>query len=196
MKASKLQLKLYFADAGALPLEAFVPLFHDWIKTEAIDEVLVDVSEYGHAHESPVAVLLTGHGSEYAIDLSEGRPGLAYRRKRAAPEGVADRFDDAWFRILTAAQKLELAPDFTPPLRVRTDEVLLRIADRLNAPNTELTRAEVEPHLRQALSRWFGDQDFSVEPVGGPKEMFSLRIRIPDAPSVTALLNRRGLAAA
>ena len=91
---------------------------------------------------------------------------------------------------------LDWAAEDTPTFRVRTDEVLLRIADRLNAPNTELTRAEVEPHLRQALSRWFGDQDFSVEPVGGPKEMFSLRIRIPDAPSVAALLQRRDEVAA
>lgn len=196
MNASKIHLALYFADADALPLEPFVPLFHHWIKTDALGEVLVDVSDYGHAHQSPVAVLLTGHGSDYAIDLSEGRPALAYRRKRAAPEATVDRLDDAWTRLLVAAHELEQAPDFKPRLRLRTDELRFRIADRLNAPNTDATQREVEPHLREALSRWFGDHEVSIDREGSAREMFSLRIRIADPPSVSQLLSRRGRAAA
>jgi len=54
MDAHKLQLKLFAEPQAGLALEAFIPVFHRWIKERVLtDDTLVDVANYAHVPEGP-----------------------------------------------------------------------------------------------------------------------------------------------
>src|SRR4051812_7576093 len=103
MDAQKLQLKI-FVNADAAPSidrEAFIAIFHRWIKDRTLPELMIDVANYAHVPEGP-SVALIGHGADYFIDEAEGRLGLLYNRKRSSPP-AAERLDDLARRTFHAA---------------------------------------------------------------------------------------------
>jgi hypothetical protein len=188
--ASKFQVKLYVDEPNGFRLEPFVPIFHAWIKNRALDEMLIDVADYGHVHHGP-GVLLVGHGGDYYLDLGEGRPGLLYSRKREAPASD-ERLRDTFRRVLTACQLLEKEPEVSGKMRFRTNDVLLRINDRLRAPNTPDTFNELKPELEAFARRLYDGVAVSLSQEGTQRELFSVRLLAPGAPSVSALLDRLG----
>ena len=136
MDAHKLQLKIFLTpETGrALDLDDLIPVFHRWIKQHALPELTIDVANYEHVPKGP-GVVLIGHGSDYFLDEGEGRRGLLHNRKRA---GMApgERLSDLARRTLHAALLLEKDLALTGKVRFATDELLFRINDRLEAPNT------------------------------------------------------------
>src|SRR5215510_11556472 len=104
MDPHRIQLKLYAQPGFAFESQRSVRVFHRWIKERVLSEQLVDVADYSHVHRGP-HVALIGHGSDYYLDDSEGRPGLLYFRKRAAPP-PHERLKDALRRCFTAARLL------------------------------------------------------------------------------------------
>jgi hypothetical protein len=188
MDAWRIQLKLYLDAPERLALHDFVPVFHDWIRRHALEERLIDVADYAHVHHGP-GVLLEGHGSDYFIDVGEGRLGLLYSKKRDAPP-PAERLADVFRRTLAACRLLESEPSLSPRVRFRTDELLLRVMDRLRAPNSDATLAAVEPELRALFGRLFGTADVTLAREGDAREPFSLRVRIAGAPALAELCAR------
>ena len=183
MRTERIQLKLY-ADAGGVgDPERFVPIFHDWIRSGLLGEVLVDVARYGHVRHGP-AVILVGHLSDYAIDLSEGRPGLLTTRKRGAADD-ADRISNVARHALRAADLLERQ---APGLRFATGELLLRAPDRLHVPNSPETFEAERAGLQRDLAPLFGDVELAHE--GGPVEPFTVRIRRTLSEPVATVLAR------
>lgn len=190
MEARKVQLKLFVSSPKELDPEAFVPVFHRFIREKVLDDMLIDVTDYAHVHEAP-AVLLVGHGSDYALDFSGGRAGLLYSRKREAPKDAEACILDAVRRVLAAALKLEEEKSWKAPLAFRTDEIVFRLNDRLLAPNTAETFGQVEPVLRAALGKVYGDAaSLSLDRVGGPKELFTVHVKAPKGASVAELFRR------
>src|ERR1700730_17812936 len=110
MDAQRLQLKIFVepGSAGAIDREAFIPVFHRWIKERLLPELLVDVANYAHVPEGP-GVVLIGHGADYFMDQGEGRLGLLHNRKRAGLP-PAGRLIDLARRTLHAAVLLEQDP--------------------------------------------------------------------------------------
>jgi len=190
MKARKVQIKLFVESPRDLDPEPFVPVFHRWIQEQTLDEMVMDVAQYGHVHQGP-AVLLVGHASDYAIDFGEGRAGLLYSRKREAPSDAIQCVKDAVRRALAAAKKIEDDPSLPARVRFRTDEILFRLNDRLLAPNDAETFADVEPVLKAALAGLYGDAP-SVERKGTARELFGVTVKAPNGkgPSVAELLSR------
>ena len=188
MDAHKLQVKIYAADAAAFHLEPFVPVFQSWIRNAALGELLLDVVDYGHVHHGP-GVLLVGHASDYSADLGEGRPGLVCSRKREAPE-PRERLRDALRRTLHACALLEREPAFEGNLKFRTDEILLRIMDRLRAPNSAAVHRALRTELSEFVGTLFDGVICELTPEGDEKQPFAVRIRAKSAPSLSALLER------
>jgi hypothetical protein len=191
MDASKLQLKIFTAAATTrVPSETLIPVFHAWIKDKTLPELLLDVANYGHVPQGP-GVVLIGHGSDYAIDESEGRQGLLYNRKRlgAAP---AERLEDTFRRALHAAALLERDPVLAGKLTFDTTELLFRINDRLAAPNTAATFAAVRPELEAFCTRLFGAGAFTLAPTGEPRQLFGITIKATTALPLATLLDRAG----
>ena len=80
-------LKLYAAEPG-ISDQVFVPIFHDWIRDQALEDlVLFDVADYAHVPESPGIVLVT-HEASFSLDRSDGLFGLLAQR-RVDGSGVA-----------------------------------------------------------------------------------------------------------
>jgi hypothetical protein len=191
MEARKLQLKIFVTadSARAIEVEAFIPVFHRWVKEHVLGEPLIDVANYAHVPEGP-GVVLIGHGSDYFMDQGGGRLGLLHNRKRLAP-APDERLYDLARRTLHAADLLEREAGLGGKLRFATSELLFRINDRLAAPSTEETFASVRPELEQLAERLFAGP-FELTEQGGPTDLFTVRIASAASPPVAALLERVG----
>jgi hypothetical protein len=188
-EAYKLQVKVFVAGgASKLPLETFIPVFHDWVKHHRLDELLIDVANYAHVPRGP-GVALIGHQGDYFIDEADGRPGLLYNRKREPPP-PAERIPDAFRRALRAAVLLESEKVFEGKLRFRGDELLFRINDRLLAPPTSATFTTLRPALDAVATRLFAGAPHQLTLVGGPKELFTVRLSTATQADAKTLLDR------
>jgi hypothetical protein len=188
--AQKLQLKIFVTpdSARAVEMEAFISVFHRWIKEHTLPDLVIDVANYVHVPQGP-GVVLIGHGTDYFMDEGEGRLGLLHNRKRASPP-PADRLDDLARRALHVAWALEREPVLSG-LRFATNELLFRINDRLAAPSTDATFASVEPEL-QALGLRIFAGPFELTRVGGPADLFSARFTSTSHAPLRTLLDRVG----
>jgi hypothetical protein len=164
-------------------------VFHRWIKERVLGELLIDVANYLHVPEGP-GVMLIGHASDYLMDQREGRLGLLHSRKRlgAPPEA---RLGDLARRTLHVAELLEREPSLAGALRFSANEFVFRINDRLEAPNHDETFARVRPELEKLASRIF-ESPFHFARLGGPKELFSVRMSSSSDAPVGTLLDRLG----
>ena len=183
---NRIQVKLF----SKLNVDAFeyVPVFHRWIRQRELDELLIDVVDYSHVKHGP-EVLLIGHESDYAIDRAMGKLGLLYAQKR--PRSTSSNpWLTALQRALHAAIKLESETSPSVELAFRTDELSLRVADRLLAPNDEATYERLKPELQSALGTMFGSTSFSLTRAGTTRELFSVDIKAPGAPPLAELLSR------
>jgi hypothetical protein len=191
MDAHKLQLKIFATPeaARAVAPEALIPVFHRWIKERLLPELVIDVANYVHVPEGP-GVVLIGHGSDYFMDLGEGRLGLLHNRKRAG-ESPASRLGDLARRTLHVAALLEREPALGGKLRFAPGELLFRVNDRLAAPNDDATFAALRPEL-EALARQLFAGPVELTRVGGPKELFAVRLTSPSSSPLAAMLERVG----
>jgi len=189
MEARKVQVKLFVESPKDVDVDPIVPVFHEWIRQKALDELLIDVTDYAHVHQAP-ALLLVGHGSDYAIDFAHGQTGLLYSRKREFPGGAEATVKDAFVRALRAAKKLEGETSLPAPIRFRGDEILFRVNDRLLGTNDEPTRSAVRPVVEKVAKALYGDTPFTLEAEGTPRELLTFRIRAPGVKSIDALLGR------
>ncbi|MCG5051778.1 MAG: hypothetical protein KA712_02355 [Myxococcales bacterium] len=191
MQAEKLQIKL-FATTHTVSLEAFVPVFHEWIRVNKLPELMIDVAPYDHVPHGP-GILFVGHGSDYFIDEGKGRLGLLYSRKREAP-APGERLRDSLRRAVYVASQLEAEPSLAGHLKFATNELLLRVNDRLRLPSSpaafEANKAE--------LQAFFGDvlgTAVELSLVSEPRELFTVSVKLPPgapSPSLAELLTRLG----
>lgn len=189
--AHELAVKLYAHEPFEPDLRELVPIFHDWIQNDRLeDELLIDVADYAHVHHGP-GVLLIGHAALYGLDAGEGRPGLLYCRRRDAEGGARARLRAAFRSALRACRLLEREPALRGRVRFRTDEALFRIQNRLLAPNTreafETVLGELEPVLAELYR---GAERISTERVGSRDEPFTVRIAVEGPPDLETLLAR------
>ena len=191
MNAHKLQLKIYATpeSAKAIEPEALIPVFHRWIKAKVLPELTIDVANYGHVPNGP-GVVLIGHGSDYFIELGEGRLGLLYSRKRSGP-AEEERLSDLARRALYATTLLEQEAALGGKLRFATNELLFRINDRLAAPNTDATFAALRGELEALGQRLFAGP-VTLRREGGPKELFTVRLTSAAPAPLATLLERAG----
>ena len=192
MDSHKLIVKLFAENASAVPQHEFVPVFHGFIQARAIpDHLLIDVSDYAHVHHGP-GVLLAAHEGNFYSDTGEGRLGLLYQRKQPllGTVGLRDRLSRVFATTLQACAKLESDPTFQGRLRFRTDEVVIKVNDRLLAPNTPETFREVEPPLRSFLAELYPGEDVRLEPRYGVLTLFEVRVKVGASTPVADLLER------
>jgi hypothetical protein len=192
MEPEKLQLKLFTDRATGISPEAFVVVFHGWIKKKLLPELMIDVANYAHVPKGP-GVALIGHGNDYFIDEGEGRLGLLYSRKRGAPD-AGQRLADAFRRTLHAASLIENDATLAgggAQVRFRTDELQLRINDRLAAPNDDATFAALKPELDGFCRELFG-VPCDITRTGGSKDLFTVKIATGVKTDVATLLGRLG----
>src|SRR5437879_4183837 len=110
MDSSKQAVKFFLRDASAIKADAFVPVFHSWIQSRALeDHLLIDVADYKHVKSGPGTVLVA-HEANLSMDSAGGRLGLLYARKQPIEGGLAERLAVTFRSALRAARLLEEDP--------------------------------------------------------------------------------------
>lgn len=160
--------------AGEVDPEAFVPVFHDWIRRGAVEGLLIDVARYGHVHEGP-GIMLVGHEGDYAIDLLGGRTSLRYTLKRDVPGTPRELVARALRRLAGAIAE---ARD-VPGVELDDREIDVRVYDRLNAPNTPETAASLSGEIEAGVADVLGTVHPSSRVLDDdPREPFGLRVEV------------------
>lgn len=195
MPTLKYDLKLFLAEPERLDLEECIPVFHRWIQAQALEEVLIDVADYRHVYHGP-AIILVAHDAHYVMDMAEGRLGLLYSRRRetyptrSALHGVEERLASVLHCTLVACQQLEAEPALQGRCQFRGDELLLRLNDRLRAPNTPEAHDDFQQHLAPFLARLYPGAQVVVQQVGEPTAALTMHITATENPDVSTLLGR------
>jgi hypothetical protein len=148
--AVRIGAKLYARNPEVVEAAAYVPLFHGWIQQRGLDGVPIDVADYAHVPDGP-GVMLIGHEADRAIDFGEGRPGVVYQRKRDLGGTLEERFALTLEAVDRTAADIEADPAAGGVVFDR-DEILVRINDRLAAPNDDDTLAAIRPALEAAIA--------------------------------------------
>ena len=190
MLSERLQLKLYLEPSqlgSHFDVEALIPVFHRFIREQLIKELLIDVVDYSHVPDGP-GVVLIGHAADYYVGALDGAYGLVYSLKRgdAKPEA---RLEDSLRRLINAARLLEQEGGLG--LRFKSNELSLRLTDRLHAPNDDETFASTKAEVEALFSRAYGAAP-NIERLPASKEPLGLRIKAGSAPSLEALLEKLG----
>jgi hypothetical protein len=169
--------KLYAENPGVIVADDYVPLFHGWIQRQILDGTPIDVADYKHVPDGP-GIMLIGHEADRALDYGEGRPGVVYQRKRD-PEGtLEERFAAAVAAADRTAAEIEGDPA-AAGVRFGRDEILLRVNDRLRAPNDDATLEELRPAIVAALGTVRPGREVALERVTeDPKGPLTVRVRL------------------
>jgi hypothetical protein len=169
--------KLYAENPGVIVAEDYVPLFHGWIQEGALDGTPIDVADYKHVPDGP-GIMLIGHDADRALDLGEGRPGVVYQRKREGTGSLEERFAAAIAAADRTAADIEADPAANG-VRFERDEILLRVNDRLRAPNDDATFGDLRPAIAGALAAVRPGRDARVDRVtDDPKGPLTIRVRL------------------
>jgi hypothetical protein len=191
MDAFKIAIKLFVARDVFGPSD-FVPVFHRWIQTQALtDHLLIDVADYAHVAAGPGTVLVTSQANLYA-DRGENRLGLLYARKLPLEGTFRDRLRTVLAETFKAAALLEAEPSMAGRLSFRMDEWLVRIQDRLLAPNTPEIFAAVKPDIEAVTGPLYGGKvQISHKP--SALTLFEATVKVAESPSLQVLRDRLGV---
>ena len=188
MTPHRIHVKYFVKEPEAVDLPALIPVFHRWIQERRVDELLIDVADYKHVHDGP-GIMLIGHEADYALDLSRGRPGLLYSRKRALSGDLREALRTVLRQALHGCYLLETDPalGFT----FRTDEVEVAFLDRLHVPNQSASLAQVRDDLEAALAVLYGEAVVHLDWIDeDPRQPFAVHVRISEATDLATLLAR------
>src|SRR5260370_30328619 len=82
MEPHRLGVKFFAATGAHIELTGFIPIFHEWIQKQVIDNhLLIDAHNYSHIHQG-TGILLVAHEGNFSIDMADDRMGLLYYRKQ------------------------------------------------------------------------------------------------------------------
>ena len=199
MQSHKFSVKFFAKDAGKvnnLPGDTFLHVFHSWIQRQAFpDHLLIDVADYHHVPDGPGTVLVS-HEANLHLDHTEGRPGLLYVRKQpyADAETTRDRLRATFRAALAACELMEQEPAVEGKVSFSTGEIVLRVHDRLLAPNTRQTFEQLKPDLEAVLSELYAGSDVAIEHCPSAEKLFEVRVKASRPPSLSELLHRVGAA--
>jgi hypothetical protein len=169
----KITVKLFAQQSDGFAHDTFVPILHSWIQFEQVpDHLLVDVTDYGHVPDGPGTVLVS-HEANFYVDRTGGRLGLTYQRKSPAAGTFRDQLKQAILAAKQATELLENDGRLDGKLRFKTDEIYIRLNDRLNAPNKPETFNAIHADVESVLRELFG-RPMTVQPTGTPEELFGI----------------------
>ena len=170
--------KLYAENPGVIVADDYVPLFHGWIQRRILDGTPIDVADYKHVPDGP-GIMLIGHEADRALDYGEGRPGVVYQRKREGEGTLEERFAAAVEAADRVAADIEADPAANG-VRFGRDEILLRINDRLRAPNDDATLEELRLAIVAALATVRPGREAEIARVtDDPRGPLTVRVRLP-----------------
>lgn len=170
MSLQRVSVAVPFTDQ--LDPDEFVPVFHEWIREQTVEGVLIDVARYAHVHHGP-GVMLVGHEGDYSVDLAGGRPALRYTLKRDNEGTPTELVARALRRLMHAAHAVGEAGK-----SVDTADITVRVYDRLRAPNTQESLQALGEPIDVAVRETLGATATEARPLSDDeREPFGVNIR-------------------
>jgi hypothetical protein len=180
-------VKLLLRNPGEVDLEPLIPVFHDWIRDQVGEGLLLDVADYRHVDAGP-GVVLIGHEGNYSVDNTDNRLGVRYNRKAALDGSNQDRLKQAARAALTACQRLEAEMRLGGKLRFNGQEIEIFINDRLLAPNCDATRKAFDSNFKTFSEKLFRGSEYSLSYGNDPRKLFSVSVNAAQPFTVAKLL--------
>jgi len=178
MELQHINIKVFVEGELQVDPSRFINVFHEWIKTQALEELLIDVADYRHVPAGP-SVLLVGHEADYGLDHTGNRYGLRYNRKAPIDGSNENRIKHAFRSAIHACQLLET--EFADnALKFNRQEIEFSINDRAIAPNTPESFNSIKPELESYLENLLGHRDFSLEHIQDPRKRFAIHIKMAE----------------
>lgn len=174
MELQHVNVKIYVEGELKVDPRRFIDVFHDWVREQEFEELLIDVADYRHVPSGP-AVLLIGLEADYSLDNAGGRYGLRYNRKAPLEGSNEDRLRQAFQSAARACRALEAA--FEGELEFSRTEFELFINDRALAPNTPETFEACKPELESSLRDLLGESELALEHKPDPRELFGVIVK-------------------
>jgi hypothetical protein len=168
-----INVKIFAHEGSSVEFASLIPIFHRWIREQALPELLIDVADYAHVPAGP-GVMLIGHEAHYSVDNRQNQLGMLYNRRTVLDGSTQDRIRQAYDAALAAARKLEQAPELKGSLRFNERDVEVRVNDRLLAPNDPAIFAEFEAEVASFLRERFGEAP-SLERSSDPRDLVRIR---------------------
>ena len=160
--------KLYAENPGVIVADDYVPLFHGWIQRRVLDGTPIDVADYKHVPDGP-GIMLIGHEADRALDSARAAPASSTSASGRARGALEERFAAAIEAADRTAAEIEDDPA-AAGVRFGRDEILLRVNDRLRAPNDDATLEELRPAIVAALGTVRPGRDAGIARVDGRPE--------------------------
>jgi len=180
-------VKLLLRNPEEVDLEPLIPVFHDWIRDQVGEGLLLDIADYRHVDAGP-GVVLIGHEGNYSVDNTDNHLGVRYNRKAVLDGSNQDRLKQAARAALTTCQRLEADPRLGGKLRFNGQEIEIFINDRLLAPNSDATRGAFDSDFQIFFEKLFRGREFSMSYGSDPRKLFAVSVKAAQPFPVTDLL--------
>lgn len=168
-------IKIFAAENASVNWPDLIPVFHRWIQRSALPELLLDVADYAHVPAGP-GIMLIGHEAFYSVDNRDGRLGLLYNRRTTSHGEPREELAHAWKSAANAARMLSAEPEFHGSLRFNEQDCEVLVNDRLIAPNTPDTFAQLEPLISEVFSsQW--SRPVALTWNSDPRELFRVSVK-------------------
>ena len=168
--------KIFVRNRVAPRFEDAIPVFHRWIQTQAVPELLVDVADYSHVPAGP-GVVLVGYEADYALDNARNQPGLLYNRRARSEAPPAETLRQAYEAARSAAELLAAEPEFASKLEFDYDTIELTFNDRLLHPNSDAGWSEVEGDVHSFFDEVYGAGGYTLTRATDPRERLRVTVR-------------------
>lgn len=178
MEVQHLNVKIFAADSPGMDLGLAIPVFHRWIQSSALPELLIDVADYRHVPDGP-GVLLVAHEAVYSLDSTGGQLGLLYNRRAADEGSFEEKLERCYSAALAAARLLERESEFAGRLRFETGLCEVIFNDRLLVPNDSATAELLRPQVEVFFARRWNDPQARATQAGEPRERLRFVVRAP-----------------
>jgi hypothetical protein len=185
----KFGIKLFAVDAKGFDILKLIPMYHRWIQQKTLEGLLIDVADYSHVPAGP-GVMLIAHEGNYALDETGHERGVMYYSKHTLAGELPERFVQVARKVLKAAQLMTGDAELNGELKVPGNSLQFFANDRLVAPNTDATYAELEPTLKAFLERLYGGAPYTLVRETDPKERLSVRVQANGPVDLETLLAR------
>jgi hypothetical protein len=189
MDLHKFGIKFFAAGAEKIDILKLIPIYHRWIQQSSLEDLLIDVADYSHVPAGP-GVMLIAHEGNYALDETGHERGVVYYSKQPVAGELPERFARVASKALKAARLMSEDAELEGALKVPGNRLQFFANDRLVAPNTEASYAELEPALKAFLDKLYAGAKYTVTREADSKERLAVRVETDSEVPPETLLAR------
>ena len=168
-----INVKIFAREGSTVDWHVLIPIFHRWIREQALPGLLLDVADYAHVPAGP-GMMIIAHDAHYALDNRQNRLGFLYNRRTAAEGTTQDKIRQAYEAALQGARKLE--QELAGSIRFDETSVEVWVNDRMLAPNSPDVAAAFEAEVSQFWEWRFGTAPSFERSSSDPRELVRVRV--------------------